>query len=113
MLNNGQLALKKAHDFIYTNSQVLPEDYFDSEDEDDAINGSFKAISGFFSKIKNSYQESKKNGKLALFNNKDKNNTSNNNSRSVNQSRDSNSNYNNKDVNKSIDSNSNNNSSCN
>ena len=69
MVQSTQDALTKANEFLSHYSQYLPEDYFDdNSSEEDYREQDFKqfaseslsAISGFFSKIKSTIQETKK-----------------------------------------------------
>ena len=70
MMACSQDALVKANELLSFYSQYLPEDYFNDEEDEsfDATqqefeqfaNKSLSAISGFFSKIKNTFEETKK-----------------------------------------------------
>ena len=58
---------------LYHYSQFLPDDYFDDmpeDDEEDGIAKSMNAISGFFSKIKTSIEETRKTGNISNLLNK-------------------------------------------
>ena len=70
-----QESLVKANELLSHYSQYLPDDYFNYEDDESDQMGldthkdlemfaskSLSAISGFFSKIKNTFEESKKQG---------------------------------------------------
>ena len=79
MIQSTQESLVKANELLSHYSQYLPDDYFNAESDEEDIDGSLQmdqsqkeleifaskslsAISGFFSKIKNTFEESKKQG---------------------------------------------------
>ena len=77
MVQSTQVSLVKANELLSHYSQYLPDDYFNAESDEEDMDGSMdqsqkeleifaskslSAISGFFSKIKNTFEESKKQG---------------------------------------------------
>ena len=82
MIASSQQALNKANEFMSYYSQFVSSDFFDDEDEEDdyhsnnnsnnqiknhhsfeeqIANKSISAISGFFNKLKNTFEETRKN----------------------------------------------------